>query len=223
MEFVGTGDQRIDLHWHLLPDMCFSHADEEFWGRAAATTLHGVSVSVLDATDQLFHTCAHGVKWEHVPPLRWIADAAMILRDASVVIDWDRLVELARRLRLVLPLRDALTYLEHALGIPVPHPVQAALRNTPVSLAERWEYRLRTRPASPVLGRLLEHRLRYRRLRRAPGHLGEITFVGYLQVALECNGIAALIRRAIFRHRWRERAELEVRARERGLNRSAFP
>ncbi len=155
--------------------------------------------------------------------LRWIADAAMILRDASVVIDWDRLVELARRLRLVLPLRDALTYLEHALGIPVPHPVQAALRNTPVSLAERWEYRMRTRPASQVLGRLLEHRLRYRRLRRAPGHLGEITFVGYLQVALECDGIAALIRRAIFRHRWRERAEREVRARERALDRSAFP
>ena len=120
MEFVDGRAQRIDLHWHLLPDSCWPGADDEFWERAATTALHGVRVSVLDATDQLFHTCAHGVKWEHVPPLRWIADAAMILGDPSVAIDWERLVRLADRLRLILPLRDALTYLERTLGLPVP-------------------------------------------------------------------------------------------------------
>ena len=133
MEFADARAQRIDLHWHLLPDSCWPGADDEFWERASATALRGARVSVLDATDQLLHTCAHGVKWEHVPPLRWIADAAMILGDPSVAIDWERLVRLADRLRLILPLRDALTHLESTLGLPVPRPVLAALQNATVS------------------------------------------------------------------------------------------
>ena len=81
MEFADARAQRIDLHWHLLPVSCWPGADDEFWERASTTALRGVRVSVLDATDQLLHTCAHGVKWEHVPPLRWIADAALNLGD----------------------------------------------------------------------------------------------------------------------------------------------
>jgi hypothetical protein len=163
------------------------------------------------------------VKWEHVPPLRWIADAAMILGDPSVAIDWERLVRLADRLRLILPLRDALTHLESTLGLPVSRPVLAALQNATVSPAERWEYRLRTRPASRVLGRLREHWLRYRRLRRAPEGLGAISFVGYLQVVLDCEGVGALARRAVFRHRWRRWAEHDARSRERELDRAGLP
>jgi hypothetical protein len=223
MEFVDGHARRIDLHWHLLPDSCWPRADNEFWERASTTALHGVRVSVLDATDQLFHTCAHGVKWEHVPPLRWIADAAMILGDSSVTIDWGRLVRLADRLRLILPVRDGLTLLERTLDLPVPRPVLAGLQNTRVSRAERWEYRLRTRPASRALGRLPEHWLRYRRLRRAPEGLRPITFVGYLQVILDCDGIGALARRAVFRHRWRRSAEHDARSRERGLSGASLP
>ena len=29
MEFAGDGSQRIDLHWHLLPDTCWRNGDEE--------------------------------------------------------------------------------------------------------------------------------------------------------------------------------------------------
>ena len=223
MEFVDGHARRIDLHWHLLPDSCWPRADNEFWERASTTELRGVRVSVLDATDQLFHTCAHGVKWEHVPPLRWIADAAMILGDSSVTIDWGRLVRLADRLRLILPLRDGLTLLERTLDLPVPRPVLAGLQTARVSRAERWEYRLRTRPASRALGRLPEHWLRYRRLRGAPEGLRPITFVGYLQVILDCDGIGALARRAVFRHRWRRSAEHDAHSRERGLSGASLP
>lgn len=214
MDFANAQTQRIDLHWHLLPDSCWPGADDEFWEHASATTLHGVPVSVLSATDQLFHTCAHGVKWEFVPPVRWIADATMILTDPAVEIDWDRLVRLTERQRLVLPLRDALTYLETAFGLPVPGAVLTELRDAAVSRAERWDYRLRTRPANPVLGGLREHWLRYRRLRRTSEEPGAIGFVGYLQVVLDCDGPGALVRRALFRHRWRRRAKPVRRRRD---------
>ena len=223
MEFAGAGAQRIDLHWHLLPDTCWRNGDEEFWERASAVTLHGVSVAVLDPTDQLFHTLAHGVKWEHMPPLRWIVDAAMILNDESATIDWDRLFRLASRLPMVLPLRDGLTHLATEFGLAVPLAVLSALGSARVSAAERWEYRMRTRAANRVLGRLPEHWLRYRRLRRAPGELGGIPFIGYLQVALECDGVGTLMRRAFFRHRWRRRAERDALARARELDRASLP
>jgi hypothetical protein len=223
MDFVNGPAQRIDLHWHLLPDCCWPRADDEFWGRASAHTLHGIPVFALDATDQLFHTCAHGVKWERVAPIRWIVDAAAILEDPAVQIDWERLVCLTERQRLILPVRDALTYIETAFGLPVPAAVLTRLRDAAASRAERWEHRLRTRPASPVLGRLPEHWLRYRRLRRADSDAATVGFVGYLQVVLDCDGPGALVRRALFRHRWRRRAEREARLRQRTLDRAGLP
>jgi hypothetical protein len=223
MDFVDAQAQRIDLHWHVLPDSCWPGADDEFWKRASTARLHGAEASVLDATDQLFHTCVHGVKWDHVSPVRWIADAAMILDDRTATIDWDRLARTAEEHRLVLPLRNALAYLARIFALPVPAFAVTRLRDAPVSRAERWEYRLRTRPASPVLGRLREHWLRYRRLRRHHADSGVIGFAQYLEVALDCDGIAALARRAVLRHRWRRRAEREIRHRAQVLNRLELP
>ena len=89
--------------------------------------------------------------------------------------------------------------------MPVPAAVLATLGSAAVSWAERLEYRLRNRPASPVLGGLREHWLRYRRVRRTSQEPDPIGFVGYLQVVLDCDGPGALVRRALFRHRWRRR------------------
>jgi hypothetical protein len=88
---------------------------------------------------------------------------------------------------------------------------------------ERWEYRFRSRAPSPVLGRLREHWLRYRRLRRTHEGPDAIGFVGYLQVVLDCDGPGALVRRAFFRHLWRRRVERDTRHRERELNQAGFP
>jgi hypothetical protein len=223
MDFTDAHAQRIDLHWHLLPDSCWPEADDEFWDRATSIALYGAPVSVLEPTDQLFHTCAHGVKWEHVPPLRWIADAAVIIGDPSVAIDWDRLVRLADRLRLVLPVRDGVAYLADALGLAAPRHAVAALQHAAVSRAERWEHHLRTRPASRVFGRLREHWLRHRRLRRGGRGSSAIGFLAYLQVALDCDGHRALVRRAVFRHRWRRVAARDAHGPGRALDRAALP
>ncbi|HXJ80112.1 MAG TPA: nucleotidyltransferase family protein [Candidatus Methylomirabilis sp.] len=220
MDFADAEAQRVDLHWHLLPESCWPRADDEFWKRAATTSLYGVPVSTLDPTDQLFHTCVHGVKWEQVPSLRWIVDAAMILKAPSVIIDWDRLLRLSEVHRVILPLRDALTYLQTKLGMPVPAAVLATLRGAAVSRAERFEYRLRSRPASPALGRLREHWLRYRRVRRTSEEPDPISFVGYLQVVLDCDGPGALVHRAFFRHRWRRQGKPPKPRRARALGRT---
>src|SRR5262249_49904199 len=129
------------------------------------------------------------------------------LRDPAVTIDWTRLLRLTERHRVIPSVRDALSYLETALGIPVPAAALTALRGAAVSWAEGYEYRLRNRPASRAPGRLREHWLRYRRIRRTSQEPDPIGFVGYLEVVLDCDSLGALVRRALFRHRWRRQGK----------------
>jgi hypothetical protein len=215
MDFYSAAGQRLDLHWRLLPECCWPGADDAVWERSARAAVRGAPVRVLAPADQLFHLSAHGVRWEPVPPVRWIADATAVLARGDAV-DWDTLVAEAARRRMTPPVRDALRYLRQAFGAPVPERVIAALAAAPVTAAERWEYRLRTRPANPLVGRVPEHWLRYRRLRRAGARVG---FAAYLQVVLVCDGLGDLARRALLRHRWRRRERRVLARYARGLYR----
>jgi hypothetical protein len=199
----------VDLHWHLLPESCWPHADARFWERAVGAQLNDVEIRVLDPAHQVFHACTHGVRWEPVAPLRWIVDAAMVMSQRAG-LDWDRLLEETERHRLTLPVREALTYLHEVIGLPVPPAVLERLRQFPVSLSERLAHRGRTRPAGRLLGRLGEHWLRYRRLRRAHPEKNPIGFVDYLEVAFGCEGLRDLSRRALWRHRWRRQSQAAV-------------
>jgi hypothetical protein len=81
--------------------------------------------------------------------MRWVADAITVMR--SMEIDWQRLLMLAERFRLVPPVRDGLEYLATALAAPVPPEVLAALRRIKVSPHEEPEYRRLCKPW-PLLG-----------------------------------------------------------------------
>ena len=222
VEFTAAAGQRVDLHWHLLPESCWPGVDEGLWNRAGVSRLRGIEVHVLDPTDQLFHVCAHGLRWEPVPPLRWVADAAVVAR-SDVEIDWDRLVEETERHRAALPVRDALDYLRGTLGLPIPARTLERLRGIRVSMSEQWAYRLQTRPASWLLGRLPEHWLRYRRLQDGWKERSPIGFARYLQVVLGCDGRWDLFRRTLLRHRWRRQSQRLMSEYERRLNRAALP
>jgi hypothetical protein len=222
VDFADGRGHRLDLHWHLLPESCWPSADEAFWERAQRAALHGIEVTVLDPTDQLFHVCVHGVKWEQLAPVRWVADAAVTIARAGDEIDWDRLARQAEGHRLTLSLRAALQYLRAALGVPIPAEVLEQLRRARVSLAERWEHELRLRPPRPFVGRLPEHWLRYRRRRWGRGE-NRVGFVRYLEVVLGSDGLWDLGRRALLRHRWRRHAQAVSQHYAREMNRAALP
>ena len=206
MDFLGSGTRRLDLHWHLLPDSCWSYVDDGLWDRAAVDRVGEFAVRVLDPTDQLLHICAHGPRWEPVPPIRWIADAEAVLARSDGGIDWDRLVEEAAAHRVTLPVLDALSYLRETFGLPIPAQTLEQLRQVPVRASERWAYRLRTRPATRLFGRFPEHWLRYRSLRRGWEAERRIGFVRYLEIVLGCDGAWTLAHRALFRERWRRQS-----------------
>jgi len=154
------GLAELDLHWRL-DERVRNAADGErddaaIWQRAVPITIAGVETRTLEPTDQLLQIIAHGVRWNVVPPWRWVADAAMILRQNrtpnDAPIDWPRLVEDAARRGVARPVRDGLAYLSRLLGMPVPPAVIMQLGARSTSIGTRAEYALRTRPAGVVAG-----------------------------------------------------------------------
>jgi hypothetical protein len=144
LAFRDRDGREVDLHRGVLwrPGL-----DEEFWRRSYAREVPGTRARILDRADQLLHVCAHGAAWNPIHPVRWAADAFKILepRDSGFKVsglaeeglDWDRLVAMAERGRLSLPLGEALAYLVAELGAPVPASAIDELRAIPVSGSER--------------------------------------------------------------------------------------
>lgn len=144
--FVDAANHEFDLHWHLLYECLETNADDDFWDAAVPIRVSDVSTCTLNPTDQLFHVCVHGIRWNYVPPLRWIADAMMIL-NTSPTIDWDRLIVQAQKRRLILPLRDSLVYLRDLLNAPIPSGFLNNIHNMSVSDSELGrEYNARIGP-----------------------------------------------------------------------------
>src|SRR5215813_6004791 len=179
--FTHTNVAECDLHWHLFPECCQADADDDFWEQSVPFEIHGTSSRSLAPTDQLLHVCVHGAEWNPIPPLRWVADAMMILKTS--VIDWDRLVAQGRHRRLILPLRDTLDYLSDRLAAPVPRKVLHSLHDVQVSKRERAEYKYKLQNYErKFLGYLPVLWFRYLRLEGSkPQHHKLIGFIKYLQ------------------------------------------
>ncbi|WP_201352031.1 nucleotidyltransferase domain-containing protein [Hydrogenimonas urashimensis] len=110
--------QELDLHWHLLRENCGTHDDDALWQRVQPVDFNGFSTYTLDATDHLMHTCVHGLEWNPVASIRWIADAKTIIDNSE--IDWPRLLDDARTRHVVLPLLYSLRYLWERFHASIP-------------------------------------------------------------------------------------------------------
>jgi hypothetical protein len=156
-EFVDSEGHICDLHWRLLQGTTDENAHDEFWDAAVKTTVSHLSTRALNPTDQLFHVCVHGARWNFVPPLRWIPDAMLIMNTSQSEIDWNRLVALSKRHRQVLPIRDTLDYLRRHFSFPVPLSVLEELQNVSVSQITRMEHKVKTRSPRLMDGFLEVH------------------------------------------------------------------
>jgi hypothetical protein len=145
--FRDNSGRECDLHWHVLKECCQEHADDDFWDGAISVTSHDVHTYALNSTDQLLHVCIHGLSWNPVPPLRWVADAMTIIKTSQAELDWDRLLKQVKKRRVILPLRDALHYVHDLLDAPIPLTVFKRIHHMAVSSIERMEYTVRTRYA----------------------------------------------------------------------------
>ncbi len=140
---VAADRAECDLHWHVLHDCCWDDADAPFWQHATTVTWQNQPYRVPQATELLLHVIVHGASFNLMPPIRWIADAAQVMRRAPAEIEWDRLVALASRRWLTVVVREALALVAELSGTAAPAEVIERLARVRPSFAERREYERR--------------------------------------------------------------------------------
>lgn len=174
----------LDFHWHALARCVRPGADDAFW--TAAMPLHwgSLQLAMLCPADQLLQVCLHGLEPNPMPPVRWIADATMILRRAAGAVDWERLLVQAQERRVALLLGHALDYLRRLVAAPIPEPVTHALLSAPAEAWERSELRS-CEGKRAFTEAALNYVHRYRRLRASSQYWREqpalLRYVRYLE------------------------------------------
>ncbi|MFN7983229.1 MAG: nucleotidyltransferase family protein [Vicinamibacterales bacterium] len=137
--FAGPLGLDLDLHCHVLHESRGADADDTFWTAALPIEVGGVRTRMLHPSDQLLHIVAHGFRRSTVPPVRWLADATVLIRESGATLDWARYVEQARVRRLSRLSGRALRYLKGLLHVPIPDSALTALEHGTHGVVERVE------------------------------------------------------------------------------------
>jgi hypothetical protein len=139
VRMVSPTGEGLDLHWRGLAECVGEGMDDAFWSRAVPLRLLLVDSRGLAPGDALLHAVVHGMRWNAEPPIRWITDAMVILREAGHAIDWPRVADEARARGVALRLAAGLTYLRARFDAPIPEEALASLWATQPALVERLE------------------------------------------------------------------------------------
>jgi hypothetical protein len=142
--FSNANGREVDLHWRVFRSGRIP--DDDIRARAMPMTIGETAAHTLAAGDQLLHVIAHGVVWNPVPSIRWVADAALIVRRAGASIDWDQVCREAARRRLLPTLGAALMYLRTQVQTPIPIAVVERIARMRPPLLERLSFWSNTQP-----------------------------------------------------------------------------
>jgi hypothetical protein len=147
-----VGDE-VDLHWNIMHLDQRPDADRHAWETSRLVSFEGQEIRVLSPADQLLHSLEHGAQDLDARGLRWIADAAVIIR-STPDLDWPAFAEAARFHRLSVVTAAMLQQLVDVLGVNVPSATMVALARD-ASFGERLESRLllggAARTANPLI------------------------------------------------------------------------
>jgi hypothetical protein len=146
--FLAEGDKlpSLDLHDRALQVYArhpVEFPEDRLLADAEPFDLAGFLAKRPSPEHALIHVCFHGFQRQDVSPIRWIADADRLIRTHGAHLRWDRLLDDARRARVVSAVRDALGYLAEAFDTPVPTSALRRLRRTPLTLVDRLERAMR--------------------------------------------------------------------------------
>jgi hypothetical protein len=127
----------LDIHFHLLRQCCWKNIDSDLWEYANRIDFKGIPLYILDPADNIIQNCARGVLRSSIPSLRWIIDVITIIDKHEGSVDWERLINKAKKRLLTLTLLYTLRYVESIASGRVPEWVLAELKKVPVSKIEK--------------------------------------------------------------------------------------
>lgn len=135
----GAG-REVDLHWRMISECADPAIEARYWSEARPFAVEGTRLLRPATTTLLLHIIVHGLKPNELPPIRWIADAALLLRRLEHEVDWQALVRDAKTARVEHRLGRGLEYLRDTMGIAIPAEA-VSLVEQPPRLVERMEQR----------------------------------------------------------------------------------
>ena len=196
--FEMNPEIEIDLHWRLFQAWSSQEADAALWERSGPFDVAATSCLAPSPADMLLHTCAHGMRWNSLPTLRWVVDATMLTRRTAV--DWAYLSDQAKRRGLSLGLAEAFAYLRDVFRVPIPNTATERLERVRSRPIERQFYKWELRPRSrqPLLVALRVHcHIARRELVRLHGFRGYWQYFGALRRGRGLREIALWIRQRL--------------------------
>jgi len=137
--FTNDEGLECDLHWSVYNVYGFEEGEDDLLAACVPIQGYGERTTALSSADELLHVMVHGLQWNAFPPIRWIPDAVLLLRNPQASIDWDRLISQAVERRLTLPAAFGLD-LATSYGAVVPREVVEGLNAIPVGATERYEW-----------------------------------------------------------------------------------
>jgi len=147
----------LDLHWHALASVQTATSDQVLLADVRPAQGVDLAASVPDPTAQLIITLVHGAEPNAEPPVRWVADALLILARGGV--DWDRVVDYARTQQVGVRIRRTLEVVDlFATGDL--RPVIARLGSLPIWPLERLERRMMVSDHSSLVTRVSKSTIR---------------------------------------------------------------
>ncbi|PYS98219.1 MAG: hypothetical protein DMF63_16315 [Acidobacteria bacterium] len=200
-DFKNSAGEELDIHWRLMRDCWNADKNDLFWSGAVELEYKSLRTKTLCTTDHLFHVCCHGARQNSLSPIRWVADAIMILRSHNEV-DWQRLYRLGKLYRLSLTLFHALAYLKEGFDAPIPEEYFKSIRDLPISRLERLSFTLYSQPfAEWGWKRYAEEIALQYSMQRSGTDLRPktIAFVKYFQFVLESENVFMKSRRIFTR------------------------
>ena len=141
----------IDLHRRIFADDLSPGVDEILWKRAHPFTFEGFQLLRPAAVDEFLLTCVHGWRWNEIPSIRWVVDAAQILT-VETDFDWDALIAEAARRHMVYKLQQALHFMKEEFALDIPGQVIVGLDTTPTAWFEKMETRHLAAPIGFIPG-----------------------------------------------------------------------
>lgn len=109
----------LRLSRSLFPISYYEIPFDDLWARSQIRPIAEVPTRILSPTDSFLHVCGNAFVNRSRRTLLWVFDGWFIL-GKHPNLDWDGLLETARRGRLELPLSVTIGYLAEKLGAPIP-------------------------------------------------------------------------------------------------------
>jgi hypothetical protein len=155
---VATLDWSLEIHWALFDSPFYQLALPEatVWAEVEETRVEGRHSLCLHPEAQFLHLAGHLMLHHRGEGLLWWADLGEVVFRQGGGFDWDRLLSLATKWRMVLPLRDVVPRLVAEWSALVPNGALNQLAQIPVGAEEQHFYATMVGGYRPPLRRLLD-------------------------------------------------------------------